>query len=110
MTSRRSWMLGLALGAFISVNNSSDVLAQAPRNISYQGQLMENGAPANGSAWLTGGDMNYRVLRGGSWNDANVLLRSSSRRRRRPPDGRSATYGFRVVAISAICPGGITPG
>ena len=28
------------------------------------------GAPSDGSAWTSGGDCGYRVLRGGSWNNA----------------------------------------
>ncbi|MFH7026811.1 MAG: formylglycine-generating enzyme family protein [Heteroscytonema crispum UTEX LB 1556] len=27
------------------------------------------GAPTDGSAWLNGNDNDYRLLRGGSWND-----------------------------------------
>lgn len=34
-----------------------------------------DGAPTDGSAWLRGGDQNYRVARGGSWfNDGTHLL------------------------------------
>ena len=40
-----------------------------------------NGAPADGSAWLAanGGDCTNRILRGGSWNIAPVILRSANR-------------------------------
>ncbi len=36
-----------------------------------------NGAPTNGSAWLTGGDHSRRALRGGSW--ADIRCRSAYR-------------------------------
>ncbi len=38
-----------------------------------------DGAPADGSAWITGGDCSNRVLHGGSWNYAAVYLRSAFR-------------------------------
>jgi formylglycine-generating enzyme required for sulfatase activity len=37
-----------------------------------------NGAPADGSAWTTGGDCSRRVVRGGSWNDFPDILRSAT--------------------------------
>lgn len=37
------------------------------------------GAPADGSAWVEGGDAKRRVIRGGSWKDAADLLSSSNR-------------------------------
>jgi hypothetical protein len=39
MTSRRSWLLGLALGAAITVGSMQDAQAQAPRTFTYQGLL-----------------------------------------------------------------------
>jgi len=38
-----------------------------------------NGAPTYGSAWVTGGECAYRIVRGGSWNRNPELLRSASR-------------------------------
>jgi formylglycine-generating enzyme required for sulfatase activity len=58
-----------------------------------------DGAPADGSAWLTGGEQKHRVLRGGDWNGINVyVLRSPLRSGVVPPDGLDSTIGFRVVA------------
>ena len=37
------------------------------------------GAPTDGSAWVSGGGCNRRVLRGGSWNDLPRNLRSANR-------------------------------
>jgi formylglycine-generating enzyme required for sulfatase activity len=54
-----------------------------------------NGAPTDGSAWLTG-DASSRVLRGGSWSNSPPLLRTASRGRYSPAFhlyGR----GFRVA-------------
>jgi formylglycine-generating enzyme required for sulfatase activity len=54
-----------------------------------------NGAPADGSAWLEGGNADLRVVRGGSWCSYPGDLRSTSR------DGfapglRQVELGFRV--------------
>lgn len=38
-----------------------------------------NGAPTDGSAWMSGGDEERRVLRGGSWFDKPKSLRSTYR-------------------------------
>ncbi|MFM7888758.1 MAG: formylglycine-generating enzyme family protein, partial [Pseudanabaena sp.] len=40
-----------------------------------------NGAPNDGSAWLTGGEQNVRALRGGSWNFFAIGYRSALRSR-----------------------------
>ena len=36
-------------------------------------------APADGSAWTSGGDCSWRVLRGGSWRNGPGGLRSAAR-------------------------------
>jgi formylglycine-generating enzyme required for sulfatase activity/calcineurin-like phosphoesterase family protein len=54
------------------------------------------GAPSDGSAWVTGGDPSFRVLRGGSWNDLAFFPRSAYRLRIRPTT-RADIFGFRVV-------------
>jgi len=54
-----------------------------------------NGAPADGSAWLTG-DSNYRVIRGGSWRNESELVRAAVRFKRNI-NARFDTLGFRVA-------------
>lgn len=55
-----------------------------------------NGAPNDGSAWLTGGEQNRRALRGGSWYvDANFCR--SANRDGNFADVRNNFIGFRVV-------------
>jgi formylglycine-generating enzyme required for sulfatase activity len=53
------------------------------------------GAPSDGSARFAG-DCNFRALRGGSWDDISVHLRSANRHGERPDDRRSG-FGFRVA-------------
>jgi formylglycine-generating enzyme required for sulfatase activity len=57
------------------------------------------GAPTDGSAWLSGGEQKYRVLRGGSWGADASILRSADRFYNTPAF-RSNYYGFRVVAVA----------
>jgi formylglycine-generating enzyme required for sulfatase activity len=38
-----------------------------------------NGAPTDGSAWITGGDCSYRMARGGSWFNIPIELRAAYR-------------------------------
>jgi formylglycine-generating enzyme required for sulfatase activity len=58
-----------------------------------------NGAPANGTAWLTRGAQEIRVLRGGSWLGAVSDLRSTARNAGNP-SGHDHFVGFRVVAVA----------
>lgn len=53
------------------------------------------GAPSDGSAWMSG-DCSHRVLRGGSWYDDPVVLRSALRLRLESKD-RISNGGFRVA-------------
>jgi len=55
-----------------------------------------DGAPRDGSAWVTGGDDRFHLVRGGSWSDAPVYCRSA-RRGRGDPYYRFDYIGFRVV-------------
>jgi formylglycine-generating enzyme required for sulfatase activity len=57
------------------------------------------GAPADGSAWLSGGEQHDRVLRGGSWDDYANYCRSAFRRWY-APNGRGFGFGLRVVAVT----------
>jgi len=54
-----------------------------------------DGAPNDGSEWLSKSDHNTRVLRGGSW--ASHI--SSHERKESPPDKSTHDIGFRVVAV-----------
>jgi formylglycine-generating enzyme required for sulfatase activity len=56
------------------------------------------GAPLDGSAWVSGGDQNGRRLRGGSWNNSPGFCRSA-RRSRAQPGNASINVGFRVVCL-----------
>ncbi len=58
------------------------------------------GAPADGSAWMTGGDCSKHVIRGGSWDNLPIFVRSAARTGSK---GESREYdystlsGFRVA-------------
>lgn len=56
------------------------------------------GAPIDGSAWMTEGDSRYRLLRGGSWYDIPGYCRSANRDRL-TPDYQFNGIGFRVVCV-----------
>ncbi len=56
-----------------------------------------NGAPTDGSAWISGGGK-FRVLRGDSW--LNGDCRSASRLIGLAPDLSNGVVGFRVVAVA----------
>ncbi|NEZ65750.1 formylglycine-generating enzyme family protein [Leptolyngbyaceae cyanobacterium CCMR0082] len=53
-------------------------------------------APTDGSAWIIGGDNDWRMLRGGSWYNSTVYCCSTCRSYNQP-DVRIDTFGFRVV-------------
>ena len=54
------------------------------------------GAPADGSAWIQGGDSAFRVLRGGYYSQRPEYARSASRDFQ-PVGLRASFYGLRVV-------------
>ncbi len=58
------------------------------------------GAPTDGSAWVSGGDCSQRVLRGGSWGDIPRFLRSANRFRN-PTSNRYDDFGFRIARTLA---------
>lgn len=55
-----------------------------------------DGAPTDGSAWVTDGDSMYKILRGGSWSNLPRTCRSASRNFS-IPDIHNTSFGFRVV-------------
>jgi len=55
-----------------------------------------NGAPTDGSAWVSGGEQKSRVLRGGSWNYGPTWLRSALRVSY-TPGNRYGDDGFRLA-------------
>ena len=55
-----------------------------------------NGAPTDGSAWVSSGECGQRVLRSGSWLVEPKNLRSAVRYRN-SPGVRNYSYGFRVA-------------
>lgn len=62
-----------------------------------------DGAPTDGSAWITGGESNYRVLRGGSWSGYPRFQRSAARDRAEVgTDLRGTNMGFRVARTLSI--------
>jgi len=56
------------------------------------------GAPTDGSAWLTGDEQGARILRGGSWDNDPQFCRSAYRIRF-DPDSTYYFIGFRVVCV-----------
>jgi formylglycine-generating enzyme required for sulfatase activity len=56
------------------------------------------GAPGDGSAWVTGGDSDFRMLRGGSWDDFPRYCRCAFRFIFNPVI-RFNVIGFRVVSV-----------
>ena len=66
-----------------------------------------NGAPADGSAWITGADCSNHVVRGGSWISPPDELRSA-RRRGFTADFRLVGLGFRVARTLSAGAGAIT--
>jgi formylglycine-generating enzyme required for sulfatase activity/serine/threonine protein kinase len=54
------------------------------------------GAPRDGSAWLTEGDDQLRVVRGGAWFNAATLCRSAYRFAA-PPESKGNNCGFRLA-------------
>ncbi|HYX16000.1 MAG TPA: SUMF1/EgtB/PvdO family nonheme iron enzyme [Nostoc sp.] len=59
-----------------------------------------NGAPDDGSAWLTGGNNTRRLVRGGSWITSLTRCRCAHRNNNIPAN-RLNTIGLRVVQVVA---------
>lgn len=60
-----------------------------------------DGAPNDGSAWLSGGGQKFRVIRGGSWYFTSVASRPANRSIHLPDDHLDGV-GFRVVGVVGI--------
>lgn len=58
-----------------------------------------NGAPTDGSAWLSGGSQQFRVERSGSWTSRAAHVRSAFRYSDIPGVSGGSVRGFRVVAV-----------
>jgi formylglycine-generating enzyme required for sulfatase activity len=83
-----------AFGLFDVVGNLAEWVDDCYRP-NYQG------APADGSAWLAGGDCSARVVRGGSWYKPSASLLSAIRYGS-SADTRSNSLGFRVARTLAV--------
>jgi formylglycine-generating enzyme required for sulfatase activity len=57
------------------------------------------GAPLDATAWLSNGEKDSRVLRGGSW-DFNATFLSSTTRSGLAQETRGNYFGFRLVAVA----------
>jgi len=55
-----------------------------------------NGAPVDGSAWLSGGETNSKILRGGSWNHLGQYCRSANRNR------SNLGYWFNIIGFRFV--------
>jgi formylglycine-generating enzyme required for sulfatase activity len=58
-----------------------------------------NGAPADGTAWLSNAGKEWRVLRGGSWINYPIHCRSASRHSNHPAGAYHGLIGFRVCCL-----------
>lgn len=59
-----------------------------------------NGAPIDGTAWISGAESRFRVVRGGSWYDQAYILGSSRRAYLIFPDLSYSSGGLRLVAVA----------
>jgi formylglycine-generating enzyme required for sulfatase activity len=57
-----------------------------------------DGAPTDGSAWLTAGDLKERSARGGSFHTGDLAFVRCTARGGETPDYRDFETGFRVLA------------
>jgi formylglycine-generating enzyme required for sulfatase activity len=94
----RRQMLAASISLFDATRTYSEPLmhgnvwewVEDPWHASYEG------APADGSAWLTESDPTYRVVRSGSWRNDTELIRSAVRAKRHV-NVRFDTLGFRIA-------------
>jgi formylglycine-generating enzyme required for sulfatase activity len=86
-------MLANAFGLYDMHGNVREWCEDVWRN-SYDGE--RGNQPTNGSAWLSGEDLRFRIMRGGSWKDQSSGVRSATRDTA-SPGGRIIYVGLRVV-------------
>lgn len=77
-------------GVYDTVGNVWEWVAD-PWHSNYEG------APKDGRVWVTGGNWDYRITRGGSWYINSKGNRAASRTRSQP-ESRNSLFGFRVAA------------
>jgi formylglycine-generating enzyme required for sulfatase activity len=73
-----------------------DMVGNAGEWVEDCGHRNYEGAPADGSAWVTESDCNSREVRGGSYYNLSVAHRSA-KRFENPVDTKYTTIGFRVA-------------
>jgi formylglycine-generating enzyme required for sulfatase activity len=98
MTSGRDrWLYTSPVGSFLpDAFGLYDMLGNVWQRTEDCGHEDYTGAPANGSAWIKGGDCTTRILRGGAWFDPLDQLRVAARAAD-PADFRKNDIGFRVA-------------
>jgi formylglycine-generating enzyme required for sulfatase activity len=85
--------LANAFGLYDMHGNVREWCEDVWRN-SYDGE--RGNQPTDGSAWLSGEDLRFRAMRGGSWKDHSREVRSAARTTV-SPGGRIIYLGLRVV-------------
>lgn len=94
---RDHWLYTSPVGSFRpNAFGLYDILGNVWQRTEDCGHDTYAGAPANGSAWTTGGDCGTRIVKGGAWFSSLSELRAASRAAD-PADFRKSDIGFRVA-------------